>query len=100
MRRLILIEGMIGAGKSTTAARLAAMLTEKGEIVEAYNEFGEDHPIRTRHVDLLRGACPATASSYDACQWNSLADHCARGPHAIIIESMFLQNSVMPLFVE
>jgi hypothetical protein len=100
MRRLILIEGMIGAGKSTTASRLAAMLTERGETAQAYNEFAEDHPIRTRHVDLLRGAAPAPAGSYDGRQWNLLADRCAHGPHAIIIESMFLQNSVMPLFVE
>ena len=100
MRRLILIEGMIGAGKSTTATRLAGMLTERGETVQAYNEFAEDHPIRTRHVDLVRGASPATANSYDAGQWNSLADRCTRVPQTVIVESMFLQNSVMPLFVE
>ena len=73
MRRLILIEGMIGAGKSTMAARLAAMLTERGENVQVFNEFADDHPIRTRHVDLLRAAGPALTSSYDACQWNALA---------------------------
>ena len=100
MRRLVLIEGMIGSGKSTTAVRAAAMLTERGASVRAFDEFAEDHPIRTRHVDLLRGAGPAPASMYDARQWNSLADRCTRGPYAIIVESMFLQNSVMPLFVE
>jgi len=55
MRRLVLIEGMIGSGKSTTAVRAAAMLTARGASVRAFNEFAEDHPIRTRHVDLLRG---------------------------------------------
>ena len=100
MRRLILIEGMIGAGKSTMAARLAAVLTERGQNVKAFNEFADDHPIRTRHVDLLRAADPGPMSSYDACQWNALADRCARGSHGVILESMFLQNSVLPLFVD
>jgi predicted kinase len=99
VRRLILIEGMIGAGKSTTAERLAARLREDGEEVRVFLEFAADHPIRTRHVDFLRGADPAPASSYDAGQWNVLADRCARGAHTIIVESMFLQNSVMPHFI-
>lgn len=42
--RLILIEGMIGAGKSTTAERLAARLTEDGDDVRAFSEFANDHP--------------------------------------------------------
>lgn len=99
-RQLILIEGMIGAGKSTTAERLAARLTEDGDDVRAFNEFADDHPIRTRAVDLLRGAGPTPASSYHADQWNGLADRCARGAHTVIIESTFLQNSVMPHFID
>src|SRR6185295_19868134 len=99
-RRLILIEGMIGAGKSTTAERLAARLTEDGDAVRAFNEFADDHPIRTRHVDFLLAAGPAPASAYDAGQWNALADRCARGADTVIIESTFLQNSVMPHFVD
>ena len=100
MRRLILIEGMIGAGKSTTAERLGARLTEDGEDVRVFDEFANDHPIRTRQVDSLLGAGPAPASSYDAGQWNALADRCARGAHTIVVESTFLQNSVMPHFVD
>jgi len=45
MRRLILIEGMIGAGKSTMAERLAAMLTEEGRGVHAFHEFADNHPL-------------------------------------------------------
>jgi hypothetical protein len=100
MRRLILIEGMIGAGKSTTAERLAARLTEDGDDVRAFNEFADDHPIRTRHADFLLAAGPAPASAYDAGQWNALADRCARGARTVIVESTFLQNSVMPHFVD
>lgn len=49
-RRLILIEGMIGAGKSTTAEPLASRLATDGNDVRAFLELAADHPIRTRSV--------------------------------------------------
>jgi thymidylate kinase len=101
VRRLVLIEGMVGAGKSTTAERLAARLTDRGEDARAFQEFADDHPIRTRAVDLLRGAAPASdAKVYDRDQWDALADRCTRGSEIVIIESTFLQNSVMPHFID
>lgn len=99
-RKLILIEGMIGAGKSTTAERLAARLAEDGHDVRTFHEVADDHPIRTRAVDLLRGAGPAPDRSYRADQWDELADRCARGTQTVILESTFLQNSVMPRFID
>jgi hypothetical protein len=100
MRRLILIESMIGAGKSTTAKRLAARLTEEGRRVHAFHEFADNHPIRTPGVDLARTGARAPESMYDPSQWNALADRCAQGANTVILESTFLQNSVLPLFVE
>jgi len=92
---------MIGAGKSTTAERLAAWLTDRGEDARAFLEFADDHPIRTRAVDLLRGAVPAIdANVYDPGQWDALADRCARGSGTVVVESTFLQNSVMPHFID
>jgi len=110
--RLILIEGMIGAGKSTTAATLARWLTGHGEDVCVYHEFANDHPIRTKAIDLLRAAfADATAPSdvgdvglardpkvYGLDQWGRLADRCTTGRQKIILESAFLQNSVLPSF--
>src|SRR5690349_22486336 len=51
--RLILIEGMIGSGKTTTAERLGDWLSGLGENVRAFDEGAADHPIRTRRVDEL-----------------------------------------------
>jgi len=99
MRRLILIEGMIGAGKSTMAERLAAMLTEGGGGVHAFHEFADNHPIRTPGVDLIRTGARAPGSMYDPDQWHAFADRCAQGT-TVILESTVLQNSVMPLFVD
>lgn len=105
--RLILIEGMIGAGKSTTAAKLAAWLTSQGEDARAYHEFADDHPIRTRDVDLLRAAAQRDAGAagvasdpavYGLDQWARLARRCAGSGQTVILESTCLQNSVLPYF--
>jgi hypothetical protein len=114
VRRLIIIEGMIGAGKSTTAEHLAAWLVGRGADARAFHECADDHPIRTSAVDLLRaansdaGRVPAGAgdddpaadpSVYNVTQWGALADRCARG-EIIVLESTFLQNSVLPVFAD
>ena len=99
--RLILIEGMIGAGKSTTAATLATRLADRGTAARAYLESADDHPIRTRAVDLLRGAGEARDPAvYALDQWAALAGRCQSGQETIILEGAFLQNSVMPAFIE
>ncbi len=112
--RLILIEGMVGVGKSTTAERLAARLTDCGEDARAYLEFAADHPIRTKAVDLLRAAYPTPVWTpgdagadgpaldrgvYATGQWGRLAERCLRGARTVILESTLLQNSVLPAFV-
>jgi hypothetical protein len=118
--RLILIEGMVGAGKSATAAAVARRLVAQGDDALAYDEFADDHPIRTRAVDLLRAASPEVAASpsvptwpsaadeaapardagvYALDQWRVLAERCRRERRTTILESTFLQNSVLPSFI-
>ena len=99
--RLILIEGMIGSGKTTTAEHLEDCLSRRGEDVRAFDEGAADHPIRTRRVDELR-AIPASGDPhvYSASQWRRLAEGCHHGEQTVILESVFLQNSVMPAFID
>ena len=110
--RLILIEGMIGAGKSTMATQVETWLAGRGEDARAFHEFATDHPIRTRAVNQLRVAFARQAGSaghdldggvpgagaYPAGQWQRLAERCAGGQQTVLLESTFLQNSVMPVF--
>jgi predicted kinase len=99
--RLILVEGMIGSGKTTTAERLGDWLSGRGEDVRTYDEGAADHPIRTRRVDELLGApAPGDPGAYSASQWRRLAERCLRDGQTIILESIFLQNSAMPAFID
>ena len=99
--RLILIEGMIGSGKTTTAEHLRDWLSARGEDVRAFHEGAADHPIRTRRVDeLLAAPAPGGPGAYSASQWRRLAERCRHSDQTIILESVFLQNSVMPAFID
>jgi hypothetical protein len=114
--RLILIEGMIGSGKTTTAMRVGDWLARQGENARVFCEGAADHPIRTRAEDRLRAAAgpqspgpPGSAAdsgadgsphAYADDQWRRLAEHCLRDRQAIILEGSFLQNSVMPAFID
>jgi hypothetical protein len=91
---------MVGAGKSTTAERLAARLIEEGADARAFTEFAEDNPVRTRIADRLLDIAEAPPGAYSAEQWDALAARCARSDRTTIVECTFLQNSVMPLFID
>jgi thymidylate kinase len=112
--RLILVEGMIGSGKTTTAERVEDWLARRGEDARAFHEFAEAHPIRTEAVDRLRAAvssAPERPGShrdgrpaggpgvYAAHQWRRLAERCLRDRQTVILDGSFLQNSVMPAFI-
>jgi hypothetical protein len=99
--RLILVEGMIGSGKTTAAGHLADWLSRRGEDVRVFDEGAADHPIRTRRVDeLLATPAPGDPGVYSAGQWRRLAERCLRDEQTVILESVFLQNSVMPAFID
>ena len=113
--RLILIEGMIGSGKTTTAARIGDWLARQGENARVFCEAAADHPIRTSAEDRLRaevglralglgsaraGVPVGSPGVYAASQWRRLAERCLRDQQTVIVESSFLQNSVMPAFID
>jgi hypothetical protein len=105
--RLILIEGMIGAGNTATAAGIGEWLTGRGEDTRVFPEGADGHPIRTRAEDRLRaaagrpGADPGAGPGlYADGQWRRLAERCRGGTQTVVLEGSFLQNSVMPAFIE
>ena len=57
-----MIEGMIGSGKTTTAARIGDWLARQGENARVFCEAAADHPIRTSAEDRLRAEADLWAS--------------------------------------
>ena len=46
------------------------------------------------------GGAEGSPRAYAADQWGRLAERCLRGRQTVILESSFLQNSVMPAFID
>ena len=51
-------------------------------------------------MDQLRGQPAQEPDVYDARQWAVLAQQCERDEKTFVLESMFLQNAVMPAFID
>jgi len=50
--------------------------------------------------ELLAAPAPGEPDAYSASQWRRLAERCLRDRQTVILESIFLQNSVMPAFID
>lgn len=76
MSRLLLVEGIPGSGKTTTARRLAALLRERGERVEVFLE-GDPQPadlawqwwLDVAEFDALQARFPSAAAELRRCAW-------------------------------
>lgn len=96
-RHIILIEGPIGAGKTSLALRLAEDLEAKGLEARAFLEFDPDHPIRTDQVDLLTGREPEP-KAYGLEPWARLAAQCIVNRGIVLLDATLIQNTLLPAF--
>jgi predicted kinase len=96
-RHIFLIEGPIGAGKTSLAMHLAQALEAKGVEARAFLEFDSDHPIRTEQVDLLSGREPE-AKAYGPEPWARLAAQCVVNQGVVLLDATLIQNTLLPAF--
>ncbi len=96
-RQIILIEGPIGAGKTSLALRLAEDLEAKGLEARAFLEFDPDHPIRTEQVDLLSGR-EREPKAYGLEPWARLAAQCVVNRGIVLLDATLIQNTLLPAF--
>ena len=96
---LILVEGISGAGKSTTAQFLESQLLRQGIAAEWFHESGADNPLR-RYYDAREGSVEAfIAQSLSA--WRSYAERRASVREPVhILESCLFQIPMLPLLLE
>lgn len=96
-RQIYLIEGPIGAGKTSLAMHIAQALESKGVEARAFLEFDSDHPIRTEQVDLLSGR-DLEAKAYGPESWARLAAQCVVNQGVVLLDATLIQNILLPAF--
>ena len=99
--KLILIEGPPGSGKSTTAQKLAAEISNSGKTCQCFLEWSADHPIPIGD-DLHLGEVLASAISRETEMlelWRRFAQARRSADGVTVIESRFWQTSVMLMYV-
>ena len=98
--KLILIEGLPGSGKSTTAHKLAALLTDGGLSCRYFLEWDPDNPISIGDEAHLAEVVASSIAREDEVlqQWRALAQAGAAAETITILESRFWQTTLMLMY--
>lgn len=106
--RLILIDGLPGSGKSTTAERITARLREQGIEADLLTECQEGHPLNvggelhpsgsTTGQEFFERYTPASLISESLERWRQFVEEKERAATVTVAESYPFQNSIRILF--
>ncbi|PKU92163.1 hypothetical protein CQR46_0243 [Bifidobacterium pseudolongum subsp. globosum] len=87
--RLIIVEGLPGTGKSTTASLIARELRERGHTVVCVDEGDPNHPADLPDYDIFDDF--ADERTHILARWRSFVEHA--DPHTIyVFNCLLLQN--------
>ena len=92
MKKLILIEGLFGSGKTTAAKNISINLREKGLNVNYYVEANQENPVGLKMSleDADNTIKATTLESYPYCTWEDLS---IESDSYTVIEARLIQNS-------
>ncbi len=90
---LWLIEGLPGAGKSTTANFLCTLARESGYDAEWYLEEFSEHPVHPRWLIAQRHTCENLAEVF-LQSWSRFAERCKEDGVVHILEGSAFQSTV------
>lgn len=91
--QLILIEGLPGAGKSTSTSRLGTILQQRGITCSWFREEDEPHPIACLDFEI-EGLTPKMVHL-----WANFVQHAVRKSIVTIIESRLWQNTALFMYM-
>ena len=95
--RLILIEGIMGSGKSTTAEYLTGRIQQRGQPARWFHEYAEDNPI-SGGMDVLNGFDGADdwrLPDKTLPQWQALGQLKRSDDSVTILECKLWQNDAL-----
>ena len=91
--KLILMEGLPGAGKSTSTKRLGTLLQEKGIACRFFLEDSDSHPIPCLDLEI-KGLTPKMVPL-----WTDFINKALQEPGVTIIESRLWQNTALFMYM-
>jgi hypothetical protein len=100
--QIVLLEGLPGSGKSTTAHLLARHLARHGRAARWFYEHETPHPIFERSdIDLGidEGRVPDDFCERAIAGWRTLAASAAAGDQSLILESALFQLPMHPMLL-
>ena len=97
--RLVIVEGIMGAGKSTTVPRIADRLQASGVSVLGITEGTSPHPIRF-DWDPPCAEMPAThLATSAAARWRAYADSTAMSESITVVDGQLFHGNLTSLFL-
>ena len=99
--KLILIEGLPGSGKSTTARNLAAAIRDLGFRCHDYQEWASDHPIEIGRLDNMAEvmASSRVREQHVLQQWDRFAIQAQHQDTITILEARFWQTTLLYMYL-
>ena len=100
--QIVLVEGLPGSGKSTTAHLLSLHLARHGRTSRWCYEHETPHPIFDRaaiDAGVDEGHLPDDFCDQAMAAWRRLAESAAGADHSMIVESAFLQLPLHPMLL-
>lgn len=94
--QLIIVEGLPGLGKSTTAQHIAIAHERRGIPCRWYYEADRENPVSGFYEPQFYGSPPEFIAAQEA-RWREFARVCARRDHVTILESSLFQETIFGL---
>jgi hypothetical protein len=98
-RRLVIIEGIMGSGKSTTTRNIAHRLEALGIPAIGITEGVEPHPIRFDWDLPWTGMPPGELAKSCITKWRSYVDSSLNAEHISIVDGQFFHGNLTSLFL-